>query len=198
MANQKEPSGQKPLATDAESLDRLLAKFLRRYGFVTSENIESFTEKFASYIKAHTLPRDPFHLLPALGIKLERTFLPPPERATWEKIKGSYLIYHSRHQNTATANFALWRVFFQILAQHPHFPTNLSDWWQGRLGNKFASIMLMPKAQMVRLAERFKTNPDCLVPVLANKFATSWSAMRKRLYELGILRPGHRYSRPRG
>jgi Zn-dependent peptidase ImmA (M78 family) len=51
---------------------------------------------------------------------------------------------------------------------------------------------LMPRAEVLREAEKFRTNPEQLVAVLADRFGVSQIAMRRRLYELGILRRGSR------
>jgi hypothetical protein len=176
-----------PVFADAASLDVFLGRFLQRFSFVTLDNVETLADRFAVAIKARLLPRDPFHLLPLLGMEVQRDFVPPPARAEWKRDGGCYRITVSRHHANTTANFALWLACFQILAAHPRFPTALSDRWRERLGNKFAAAMLMPREEILAAAEKFRTNPECLVPVLANKFAVSWTAMRKRLQELNAL-----------
>ena len=54
----------------------------------------------------------------------------------------------------------------------------------------------MPADAVVEAAERFGTNPEALVEVLAGRFGVSLTAMRKRLYELEILRPRSRSVHP--
>ena len=177
---------QKPLAADADGLDLLLGKFLRRYAYISLTNIESLSDQFARFIRATEVPRDPFHLLPHLGIALERKLLSPPSRAIWTRQDNRYIIYYSAHDRTASANFSLWHELFEILASHPQCPSALSPWLHERLANKFASFMLMPREAVLTQAARFRRNPEYLVTILSQRFLVSQTAMRKRLYELGI------------
>ena len=187
---------QKPLARNAEELDRLLGRFLRRYAFVRLDNIASFAERLAEFLKAPTLPRDPFQLLPSLGIRLRRRTLSAPSRAIWTRTDNCYTIYCAAHESSDSVAFSLWHEFFEILAHHPNFPTHLSPFWEERLANKFATNLLMPEQAVRQLERKFASNPDCLVPVLAEKYGVSRTAMRKRLQELGLLLPRSRHSRP--
>ena len=176
---------QKPIARNAGELDGLLGKFLGRFAYVGPTNVLSFAERFAGFLKATELPRDPFHLLPRMGIRLARAQL-DSARAIWAREGGEYVIYCGRYERPASVSFTLFHELFEILAHHPRFPTALSHWLEQRLANQFAAALLMPEEAVRREAERFRTNRECLIPILAEKFGVSLSAMRKRLYELGM------------
>ena len=81
---------------------------------------------------------------------------------------------------------------FLLLASRPAFPTELSQGALERLANRFAGTVLMPAEAVTEAAARFRTNPEALVEVLSSRFGVSLTAMRKRLYELEILRPRSR------
>ena len=188
---------QKPIARNAPELDRLLERFLRRFAFVGPTNIVSFADRFAEFLKATELPRDPVHLLSRMGIRLARAQL-DSARAVWAKEGEEYVIYCGRYERPASVSFTLFHEVFEILAHHPRFPTALSDWLEQRLANQFAAALLMPEEAIRHEAARFRTNQECLVPILAERFGVSLSAMRKRLYELriGNGRPANRTGAP--
>jgi Zn-dependent peptidase ImmA (M78 family) len=175
-----------------DELDRLLSRFLRRFSFVARGNMERFAGSLARHLKAHQIPRDPLTVLPALGLDVSRALLQPAERAQTKATKQGYSILYSAHIQRPAARFALWREFFKILRAHHAFPTRLSAETAEELADRFAACMLMPRAEVLREAEKFRTNPEQIVAVLADRFGVSQIAMRRRLYELGILRPGSR------
>jgi predicted transcriptional regulator len=175
--------------SDAE---RKLDRFLRRFAYVRRDNIEAFAERFAQWLKAGAPPRDPRTLLPRIGIAIERGAVEPPARARWEHGGDGRVLVVSEQERLEAQAFAAWREIFCLLASRPAFPTELSQGAQERLANKFASAMLMPREAVLEGAQRFRTNPEALVEVLASRFGVSLTAMRKRLYELEILRPRSR------
>ena len=168
---------------------RRLDNFLRRFAYVRRDNIATFGARFAELVKAGAPPRDPRGLLPRVGIAVERGAIEPPQRARWEEREGGYVITVSELDQPQAQSFAAWREMFFLLASRPAFPTELSDGARERLANLFASAILMPAEAVAALAARFATNRESLVEVLAARFDVSAVAMRKRLYELEILRP---------
>jgi hypothetical protein len=179
-------------ATRGQELERLLGMFLRRFSFVARANMQRFASSLARHLKALEIPRDPLTILPRLGIEVKSGLLPGGERATLEATKDGCAIRYSAHLRRSAARFALWREFFKVLRAHPAFPTRLSASVAEELADRFATCMLMPRAEVVREAEKFRTNPEQIVAVLADHFGVSQTAMRRRLYELAILRPGSR------
>jgi hypothetical protein len=173
-----------PILTNADEFDVFAGKLLRRYAFVNQKNIAAFAEAFAHHLKAHTIPRDPFLLLPMLGIKLQPEALSRASRAVWVRTDGIYAVHYSRYEKRAAARFSLWHEAFEMLAQHPHFPSLLDEYWQERLADVFAACVLMPKTAVCQEAARFATNGEGLVAVLADRFAVSATAMRRRLREV--------------
>ncbi len=174
------------LCKDAHDLDKLMTPLLRRFQFVGASNIDTFADRFCAHIRATTIPRDPFDHLPRLSVTLERTVLSRPTRALWVREGDQYFVYYSLHENTSAARFSLWHECFEILANHPQFPTALSAAWLERLADKFACCVLMPAEPVRRSATRLRGNPDGLVAVLAERFSVSQTAMRRRLRELSV------------
>jgi len=179
-------AGGQALCQDAHDLDKLMTPLLRRFRFVGASNIDTFADRFCQHIRVAGVPRDPFEHLPRLSILLERTVLSRPTRALWVREGDQYFVYFSMHENTSAARFSLWHECFEILANHPQFPTALSASWLERLADKFACCVLMPAEPVRRAATRLRSNPDGLVPVMAERFSVSQTAMRRRLRELGI------------
>jgi len=175
--------------SDAE---RRLDRFLRHFAYVTRDNIEAFAARFADLVKAGEPPRDPRALLPRVGIGVEGGAIEPPARARSQRSGAGYLITVSEHERPEAQSFAAWREVFRLLASRAAFPTQLSQGALERLANKFAGAMLMPAEAVTEAAARFRTNPEALVEVLSSRFDVSLTAMRKRLYELEILRPRSR------
>lgn len=169
--------------------DRRLDRFLGRFAYVRRTNIATFAQRFAELVEAGAPPRDPRALLPRAGIEVERGMVEPPQRARWGRRGDGYVITVSEHDQPEAQSFAAWREAFRLLAARPLFATELSEVGRDRLANKFATCVLMPTARVVEAARRFRTNPESLVEVLAQRFGVSVTAMRKRLYELEILRP---------
>lgn len=187
---------QPPLARTEAELARLLDTFLGRFAYVGARNLEAFAERFAACLKATEVPRDPFHLLPALGITVERTALAPRRRAMWTREGTAYRVYVSQHDPPGEAHLSLWHEMFEMLAERPRFPTALSPAALERLADRFAALMLMPAGPLAEQAAGLATNPSGLVRVLADRFGVTPAAMRSRLYELGILRPRSRVVHP--
>ena len=52
--------------------------------------------------------------------------------------------------------------------------------------------MLMPREAVLQQAARFRRNPEYLVTILSQRFLVSQTAMRKRLYELGLMKTQRR------
>jgi len=179
-------------ARRGQELERLLRMFLRRFSFVARANMERFASSLARHLKAQDIPRDPLTILPRLGIEVKSAALPGGERAKVEATKDGYAMRYSVHVRRSAARFALWRGFFKVLRADPAFPTRLSASVAEELADRFATCMLMPRAEVLREAEKFRTNPQQIVAVLADRFGVSQTAMRRRLYELAILRPGSR------
>ena len=177
------------MARDAGALARLLDGFLRRFAYVSERNLETFTERLAGLLRATEVPRDPFHLLDGLGIGIERSLLVPPRRALWIREGNRYHIYCSRHESVEAARFSLWHELFEILAERPCFPTALDPATERRLADRFAACMLMPALPLRQQAAGLVHNPAGQVPVLARRFGVSSAAMRRRLHELGLVRP---------
>jgi hypothetical protein len=175
-----------PLASDAENLDRLLGRFLRRFAFIGPTNIETVAERFAAFIKAAEVPRDPFEILPLLGITIERAILPRGTRAVWKREDGRYVFRVSQHRIHASVRFGLWECMFEVMVSHPRFPSALAPGVKDRLAGRFASLLLMPKTTVLAAAKKFQTNPGALVPILAGKFGVGMTAMRLRLRELRV------------
>ena len=180
----------------AAELDVLLAKFLRRFAFIAGRNIEHFCDRLASYLRLTELPRDPHQVLPSLGIGLQRAPLTPPARALWARTGDRYLIYYGSHEGRAGSSFSLWHEFFEIMAHHRGFPTLLAEGALERLADRFAAAILMPSQAVAAEAGKLCYNQGAMVPVLAGRFGVSRAAMRKRVWELGILRPRPPGSRP--
>jgi hypothetical protein len=176
-------------ASRGQELERLLGMFLRRFSFVARANMQRFASSLARHLKAQDIPRDPLTILPRLGIEVKSGLLPGGERATLEATKDGYAMRYSAHIPRSAGRFALWREFFKVLRAHPAFPTRLSASVAEELADRFATCMLMPRAEVLREAEKFSTNPEQIVAVLADRFGVSQTAMRRRLYELAILRP---------
>jgi predicted transcriptional regulator len=172
-----------------EAAERRIDRFLRRFAYVRRDNIDTFAQRFVELVKAGEPARDPYALLPRLGIAVERGALDPPARARWRRRGAGYVITVSDHDRREAQSFAAWREAFRLLAAHRAFPTDLSQATLDRLANKFATAVLMPAQSVIEAAERFRTNPEALVAVLGERFGVSLTAMRKRLYELEILRP---------
>jgi Zn-dependent peptidase ImmA (M78 family) len=131
-----------------------------------------------------------------MGIRLARAQL-DSARAVWAREGKEYVVYCGRYERPASVSFTLFHELFEILSHHPRFPSALSYWLEQRLANRFAAALLMPEEAVRREASRFGTNPECLVPILAEKFGVSRSAMGKRLYELGLERGRLRRARGR-
>ncbi|UCH34711.1 MAG: ImmA/IrrE family metallo-endopeptidase [Armatimonadota bacterium] len=172
--------------------DRRLDRFLRRFAYVRRTNVETFAQRFAELLRAGAPPRDPRSLLPRIGITVERGMVEPPARGKRVRRGDGYAITVSEHEQREAQAFAAWREVFCLLAAQRGFPTELSQVGVERLANRFATCILMPADVMMAEAGRFSTNPDALVEVLAQRFGVSLTAMRKRLYELEILRPRSR------
>jgi hypothetical protein len=179
-------------AKSREQVERRLDRLLHRFAYVRRDNIEAVAGRFAELVKAGAPPRDPRLLLPRVGIAVERGVVSPPQRARWERRGDGYVITVSAHESLPAQSFAAWREVFMLLAVRRTFPTALSQVGLERLANKFASAMLMPGEAVMTAARRFATNREALAEVLAERFAVSLTAMRKRLYELEILRPRSR------
>ena len=173
-------------------IDRRLDRLLRRFAYVRRANMEAFAQRFAELVKAGDPPRDPRKLLAGAGIAVERGAVDPAQRARWERRGEGYVITVSEHEQPQAQSFAAWREVFFLLAARRAVPTALTQVTRERLANKFATEILMPAAAVVAMARRFGTNPQALVEVLADQFGVSVTAMRKRLYELEILRPRSR------
>lgn len=173
-----------PLSTDAEGLDHLLDRFLRRFAFIGPTNIETVAERFARFTKATEVPRDPFEILPLLGVKIERAILTRGTRAVWKREDNHYVFRVSQHRSQASTRFGLWECMFEIMVSHPRFPSALAPGVRNRLAGKFASLVLMPESAVRAAANKFQTNPGALVPILAEKFGVGMTAMRFRLREL--------------
>jgi len=184
--------GKEKLPEPGGELDRVLSRFLRRFSFVARGNMERFANSLARHLKVREMPRDPLTVLPALGLDVARALLPPAERAQTKAEKEGYSILYSAHIQRPAARFAVWREFFKIIRAHHAFPSRLSDEVAEELADRFATCMLMPRAEILREAEKFRTNPEQIVAVLADRFGVSQTAMRRRLYELAILRPRSR------
>ena len=178
------------------AVERRIDRFLRRFAYVRHDNIETFAQRFVELLKAGAPPRDPRAILPRIGIAVERGMVEPAARARWQPGAGGYVITVSEHDRTEAQSFAAWREAFHVLAARRAFPSDLSQASLERLSNKFSTAILMPADAVVEAAERFGTNPEALVEVLAGRFGVSLTAMRKRLYELEILRPRSRSVHP--
>lgn len=167
----------------ANEFDAHLGRLLRRYAFVNHRNVDSFAEAFALHLRAGAVPRDPFSLLPLLGVKLERALLSPASRAIWVRAQDSYAIHYSQYEARCSARFSLWHEVFEIVAANPRFPSLLAPPWKERLADRFAASVLMPQWAVRRELVRFASNRAGLVAVLADRFGVSQSAMRRRLRE---------------
>lgn len=132
------------LARTAGELDELMARLLRRFAFVGARNIEFFADRTAQSLRLTELPRDPHEALPRLGIALERAALSPPSRAVWARAGERYLIQYGQHEGRAGSSFSLWHEFFEMMASHGAFPTQLAGPALERLADRFAAAMLMP------------------------------------------------------
>ncbi|NIM05817.1 MAG: ImmA/IrrE family metallo-endopeptidase [Armatimonadetes bacterium] len=173
-----------PVVKGAAQLDAFLGRFLRRYAFVNHLNIACFAEAFARHLRAQTVPRDPFSLLPMLGLQLHRSPQLFASRAIWIKTNNTYAIHYSQYENRSSIRFSLWHEAFEILAEHPHFPSLLPPAEKERLADRFAASLLMPDWAIRREVKRFATNGAGLVAVLADCFGVSRTAMRRRLREV--------------
>jgi hypothetical protein len=180
-----------PTATRSD-IERRLDRLLRRFAYVRRDNIETFAQRLAQFVRAGDPPRDPRSLLPRLGIAVEPGVIEPPARARWARRGDGFVIIVSAHEQPAAQSFAAWREAFLLLAARPAFPSDLAQATLEQLANRFATTILMPEAAVTEAARRFSTNPEALVEVLAARFGVSLTAMRKRLYELKILRPRSR------
>lgn len=175
-----------------ERAERRLDRLVRRFAYVRRSNLEAFARRFAELVRAGAPPRDPRTLLPRAGITVQRGIIQPPLRARWERAEAGFALTVSEHDQPEAQAFAAWREVFLLLAAQPGFPTALSQVGRERLANRFATAILMPAEEVIKAARRFSTNPEALVEVLARRFGVSVTAMRKRLYELEVLRPRSR------
>lgn len=188
-----------PAFRGAAEFDTFMGRLLRRYAFVNHLNMGYFAEAFAGHLRALGVPRDPFLLLPMMGVKLERSSHLLASRAVWVRSGGAYTIHYSQYERSASIRFSLWHETFEILAGHPRFPSLLSDVWKERLADRFAASLLMPEWAVRREVKRFATNGEGLVAVLAERFGVSHSALRRRLREVAPrCQISCRAGRPRG
>jgi hypothetical protein len=169
----------------AAELDAFVAKPLRRYAFVNYGNVEHFAGAVAAHVQANEVPRDPFVVLPALGIHLERERLSRGSRAVWVRVNDTYVIHYSQYEAHASARFSLWHEFFEILAKQRTFPSAFTTEWREKLADRFAAAILMPEQAVRTETGRFSTNAECLPAILADRFGVSLTAMRRRLRQLG-------------
>jgi hypothetical protein len=174
----------------ARWFDGYMGRLLRRYAYVNYTNMASFTEAFAEHLRARTVPRDPFLLLPAVGIDLQRAKLSRASRAVWVRAGDVYAIHYSEYEPKGAARFSLWHETFEMLAGHPCFPSVLAPEWKEKLADRFAALVLMPEWALRVDMHRFATNGEGLAAVLADRFGVSLAAMRRRLREMGQPHPG--------
>jgi len=175
------------LFDNAEEFDVFVEKFLRRYAFVNHKNMHAFAEAFALYIKATEVPRDPFLLLPMLGITLQRDSLSRASRAVWVRTANGYFIHYSQYESRASVRFSLWHEIFEILCHHPGFPSVFNPYWKERLADRFSAAVLMPEWAIREEMQRFATNAEAMPYILSDRFGVSLSAMRRRMREVNNL-----------
>lgn len=185
---------EKSICHTAEEFDACIARLLRRFVYVNHTNIATFAEATAGYLKVREIPRDPFHLLPLLGMWIKRSPLSRASRAIWVRTGNRYILHYSQYEARASARFSLWHEFFEIMAANDAFPSVLTAFWRERLADRFAAAFLMPADALKREAEKFATNGEGLVVILADRFGTSASALRRRLREVAPRRK--RFVRP--
>ncbi len=169
----------------ATEFDAFMGRLVRRYAYVNYLNMGAFAEAFAGHLRVSSIPRDPFPLLPALGIRLEPAAFSRASRAVWVKTGDAYAIHYSQYEARPSVRFSLWHEVFEILAKHADFPSFLTPVWRERLADRFACCVLMPEWAVRREVERFATNGEGLAAVLADRFGVSMAAMRRRLREVG-------------
>jgi len=173
-----------PFLRNASEFDVFFGRLLRRYAFINHVNIEAFAEAFTAHLRARAIPRDPFLILPLLGVRLRRGGLSRASRALWVRTEDAYFIHYSEYEACPSIRFSLWHEVFEILANHGNFPSLLTGCWRERLANRFAACVLMPEWAVLRETKRFATNGEGLAAVLADRFGVSLTAMRRRLREL--------------
>ncbi len=185
----KEVDVQPALARNAEELDALLARFLRRFGRVNAETCDRFTDAFARYIKFTECPRDMREVMEHLGILLSPTLMQPPGRAYWQRVNGSYEVQYSPYADLQASTFCVAHELFEMLSAHPNFPTHLNKNREEYLANRFAAQFLMPKSEVQAAAQSIIVSGlrHYLIQKLADRFLVSRVAMRFRLWDLGIL-----------
>ncbi len=180
---------QPPLATSADELDALLARFLYRFRRVGASNIRKFAESCCEFLGVHDLPREARRYLPLIGIRLESAVLGAGVRAVWLRLPDAYVIQYSRH-HAGKLGVVLWHEFFEILSSHPKFPTRLPSESEERLATLFAVHVTMPESEVRRQAAELGHAGQNKSRVLASRFGVSHAAMLLRLRELGLEHPG--------
>jgi Zn-dependent peptidase ImmA (M78 family) len=176
----------KPKATDADELERALARFWRRWAYVSQRNVEAFAGSFAEWIGAKRLPRDVFLICEALGIRLRADAL-LAQRAAWSQINGHYVIsYQPVEGSRGRASFSIAHELAEIIFSHPRARPLMDASEERRLANHFATALLMPADEVKARFENYRANRTNLAPLIARDCKTSETAVRRRLRELGL------------
>ncbi len=177
---------QQPSARTAEELDAQIERFLYRFRRVGAFNIKRFAESFCEHLGLHEFPRNPVVYLPTFGIHLQPAAL-NGVRAVWLRAGGVYLIQYSRFLS-GQLGIVLWHEFFEMMSAHPRFPTRLPPELEERLATLFAVHVMMPEDEVRAQAAELRHPELDKSRVLAARFGVSWTAMRVRLRELGLVR----------
>jgi len=176
----------KPKAANADELERALARFWRKWAYVSHKNIEAFAESFAEWIGAKRLPRDVFLICEALGIRLRADAM-LARRGAWSQVGRRCVISYQPVEGSRTrASFTIAHELAEIVFSHPRARPLLDAAEERRLANRFATALLMPADEVKALFEKYRANRANLVSLIARDCNTSEAAVRRRLRELGL------------
>lgn len=177
---------QPPVVRGADELDEYIGKFLLRFAWVGTSNLQKVAEAFADYAGLHDFPRDPHHYLPLLGVKLDPANLGRGVQAVWIRLPAGYIIQHSKYL-AGKLGLVLWHEFFEIMASHPRFPSRLPSELEEKMATRFAVELMMPAREVHKQAADLK-HPvlQNKTRVLAERFGVSYTAMKIRLREFGL------------
>jgi len=176
----------KPKAADVDELERALARFWRKWAYVSHRNIEAFAQSFAEWVGVKRLPRDVFLICDALGIRLRADAM-LARRGAWSQLDGRYVIsYQPVEGSRDRAAFTIAHELAEIVFSHPRARPLLDPAEERRLANHFATALLMPAQEMKGLFEKYRANRANLVALIARDCQTSEAAVRRRLRELSL------------
>jgi hypothetical protein len=173
----------------ARDFDAAADRFLRRWAFIRAANMDAFAARNAEWLHLPPPPRLAWLTLAEHGIGITRQVLPPSVRAVWTVDAGAYHVRLSPFLSPGAANFTLWHEWFDILAARPAFPGRPAGWQVERLADRFAACIAMPEPAVREAAATFWDSSD-KADVLAARFGVGLTAMRRRLRELNLARPG--------